>query len=281
MLFPRFVVFRRAPHQPGRQRVPVQRRAGLPRRHLLHQVEQRAPVPVRHVPECRARVGFQRQGAADLGLRAHQQILEVRVAKAVQHQNLRPGQQRRIQFERGIFRGGTDQQDRTVFHMRQEPVLLRLVEPVDFVDEQQRAHTGTAALARGFEHLLEVRDSGEDRRDLDEFQIGLVRQKPRDGGLAHPRRPPEDQRRQGARRQHDPKRRLRPQHLLLADDLGQRSGSQPVCQRARRLRRLIEKVGHQSRRRRLSWRPPLSSPISSRRSAVASAWSSPALSVTV
>ena len=50
------------------------------------------------------------------------------------------------------------------------------------------------------EHLLEVRDAGKDRRDLLEMQIRLMGQQPRDRGLAGARRPPEDQRAEGFRR---------------------------------------------------------------------------------
>ncbi len=65
--------------------------------------------------------------------------LEVGERQAFEHQHLRPGQKRGVQLEGGVLGGGADEQDGAVFHMRQEPVLLRLVEAVDLVDEQERA----------------------------------------------------------------------------------------------------------------------------------------------
>ena len=82
-------------------------------------------------------------------------------------------QQRRVEFERGIFRGRADQHDGAVLHDRQEAVLLRAVETMDFIDEQERALPGLAAHARGLEHALEVVDAGKNRRNLLKMQIAL------------------------------------------------------------------------------------------------------------
>ena len=59
---------------------------------------------------------------------------------------------------------------------------------------------GGAPAARRLEDLLEVGDAGEDRRDLLEMELGLVREEPRDGGLAGAGRAPEDERAEGAAR---------------------------------------------------------------------------------
>jgi hypothetical protein len=61
---------------------------------------------------------------------------------------------------------------------------------------KQRALPVRAAVPGGLEDLSQLRHPGEDRADLDEMQIGLGGEQPGDGGLAHPGRPPEDQRRQ-------------------------------------------------------------------------------------
>ena len=65
--------------------------------------------------------------------------------------------------------------------MRQESVLLRLVEAVDFIDEQQRALPVLAPDLRGLEHFLQIRHAGEYGADLHESQIGLPGQQPREG----------------------------------------------------------------------------------------------------
>jgi hypothetical protein len=104
-----------------------------------------------------------------------------------------------------------------------------------------------AADLRRLEDLAQVRHAGEDRADLDEMQVGLIGQQPRDGGLAHPGRPPEDQRRQRPRRQHRAQRAFGRQHMGLPDHLGQRLRPQPVGQRAGAIvGRLggVEEIGH-------------------------------------
>ena len=82
------------------------------------------------------------------------------------HQHARARQQRRVELEGRVLRRGADQRDRAVLHDRQEAILLGAVEAMDLVDEQQRPWPIGAARARRLEHLLEVGDAGEDRRDL-------------------------------------------------------------------------------------------------------------------
>ena len=81
------------------------------------------------------------------------------------------------------------------------------------------------------EHLLQVGDAGEDRRDLLEMQVGRLRQQPRHRGLAGAGRAPEDQRAERARRQHAGERAVGPEQMVLADDLGELS-SAAACRRA-------------------------------------------------
>src|SRR5207253_545801 len=56
-----------------------------------------------------------------------------------------------------------------------------------------------AARARRFEQLCEIGDAGEDRGALREMQIGRLRQKPRDRGLAGSRRARSSGARRGGR----------------------------------------------------------------------------------
>ena len=53
--------------------------------------------------------------------------------------NLRPGQQRRIHLEGRVLGGRADQDDVARLDAREEGILLGLVEPVDLVEEQDRA----------------------------------------------------------------------------------------------------------------------------------------------
>jgi hypothetical protein len=118
--------------------------------------------------------------------------------------------------------------------VRQEPVLLGLVEAVDLVNEQERPLPVRAPVLGRLEDLAQVGHAGEDGAELDEMQVGRFRQKPRDRRLADAGRTPQDQRRQRPGGQHRAERPLGRQHLLLADHLGQRLRPQPVGQRARR-----------------------------------------------
>ena len=132
--------------------------------------------------------------------------------------------------------------------MRQEAVLLCLVETVDLVNEEQRSLPLTAAHLGRVEHLAQFRHAREDRADLHEMQIGLIRQQPRDRGLAYTGRPPEDQRGQRPGGQHHRQRRIGAEHLFLPDHLAKRFRPQPVGQGAVaalfRLFRVSEQIRH-------------------------------------
>ena len=119
----------------------------------------------------------------------------------------------------------------------QKRILLRAIETVHLVDKEQRALAGLAPRAGRVERLLQVGDAGKHRRELLEMQFGGIRQKPRHGGLAGARRSPEDQRAERARLQHARQRAVRPQDVILADDLGERARTHPVRQRMRRILR--------------------------------------------
>jgi hypothetical protein len=105
--------------------------------------------------------------------------------------------------------------------VRQERVLLRLVEAVDLVDEQQRAApVSAAAFLRFRDRFAHLRDAGEHRRERLEVQVGVLRDQQRQRGLADARRPPQQQRAgfalfdrrrsAGLRRRPDPGRGTRP-----------------------------------------------------------------------
>jgi len=138
---------------------------------------------------------------------------QIRQRQALQHQNLRPAQHSGVQLERWILGRGPDQQDRSILHMRQEAVLLRLVKAVDLVDEQQCPLPVLSPDFRRIKDLAELRHTAENRADLHEMQVRLICQQSRDRRFANAGRPPENQRPQRPRLQHDRQRRVRPQHL--------------------------------------------------------------------
>ena len=158
-------------------------------------------------------------------------------------------QQRRVELERRILGRRADQRDRAVLHHRQEGILLRAVEAMDLVDEQERALPLRAARARGVEDLLQFRDARMDRRDLHECVAARRADEPRDRRLAAARRPPEDHRAERRRREQARQRAVRPGQMLLARDLGERHRPQPLGERRRRRLRLGARG-----RREGSWR---------------------------
>ena len=127
-------------------------------------------------------------------LRAGEQLLDRLVVERLEHQHTGPRQQWRVQLERRVLGRRANEHDGAVLHHRQEGILLRAVEAVNLVDEQQRPLPGLRGAPRRLEDFLQIGDAGEDRRDLLEMQIGLVGQQPRDRGLAGAGRAPEDQR---------------------------------------------------------------------------------------
>ena len=251
MLVARLVVARGAAHQPGRELVAVERARHLPGHDLFDPVEQRPAVAVRHLHQRVAGGPVERQGAAKLLLGALGKAFEIGRIETLQHQHLGAAQERGIELEGRVLGGRAHQQDGAVLHMRQEPVLLSLVEAVDLVDEQQRALAVGAAVLGRLEDLPELRHAGEDRADLDEMRLCLARQQPGDGGLAHAGRTPEDERAERSRRQHGAERAIGAEQLVLADDLRERLRPQPVSERTRCVGRFgrvtgerIEEIGH-------------------------------------
>ncbi len=103
------------------------------------------------------------------------------------------------------------------------------------VDEQERALPGLTPRAGCVEDLLEVGDAGEHGRELDEFEIGRMREQARDRGLAGAGRTPENERAERARADHAGQRAIRPEQVILAHDFPERLRTQLVGERARRV----------------------------------------------
>ena len=68
-----------------------------------------------------------------------EQLAERGGVEPVEDQHLRAAEQRGVEFEAGVLGRRADQRDRAALDEGQEAVLLRAVEAVDLVHEQQRA----------------------------------------------------------------------------------------------------------------------------------------------
>ena len=73
---------------------------------------------------------------------------DVRRRRAAQHEHLRAREERRVHLERRVLGRRADQDDVARLDVRQERVLLRLVEAVDLVDEEDRAAARRRARSR-------------------------------------------------------------------------------------------------------------------------------------
>ncbi len=100
-------------------------------------------------------------------------------------------QQRRIELERGILGRRADKDDHAAFDVRQERILLCLVEAVHFVDEQHAALALGEARFRFGQRRAHFGDAGQHRRDRAEFGLGVLCQQQRERGLAAAWRPPQ------------------------------------------------------------------------------------------
>ena len=118
---------------------------------------------------------IERQGLAHHLFGAFQQRFERLRAQGTKDEHAGARQQSRVELERRILRRRADQRDRAVLHHRQKGILLRAVEAMDLVDEQERALPLRAARARGVEDLLQFRDAGMDRRELHERVVAAKR----------------------------------------------------------------------------------------------------------
>ena len=129
-----------------------------------------------------------------LFLGAGEKLLQFIFRQGFQHVDLGPREQRRIDFEGGILGRRADQGQEATFHIGQKGVLLRFVETMHFIDKEDRR--APALCAQGFgvgDRFADVLDTGENRRQGDEFGVESISHQPCQRGFADPRRPPEDQ----------------------------------------------------------------------------------------
>src|SRR5262249_25679463 len=68
----------------------------------------------------------------------------------LQNEDLRPREQRGVHLERGVLGGGADQNDRAAFDVVQKCVLLRLVETMNLINENDRAFAQASTILVSF-----------------------------------------------------------------------------------------------------------------------------------
>jgi len=161
---------------------------------------------------------------------AHQQ-LDVIIAERGQAEDPAAGEQRPDQAEERVLRRCADQNDRVVFHMGQQRVLLGLVPAVDLVDKEDGALVVHAQPLFGLvDDLAQILDAGSDGVERGEVPLGGIGDHVRQGGLAHARRPPEDDRGQVVSFDGPPQQPPAPDDILLPDEFFQRARPHPCGQ---------------------------------------------------
>ena len=119
-------------------------------------------------------------------------LLELVVLQLLEPEHAASRQQRSDDLEGWVFSRRADQGDRAVFDVRQDGVLLRLVEAVDLVDEQDRAQS-SPPVHLGLGHdLAQVGDAGRHRRHRHHPRASFRGQKAGQGGLSAPWRTPKN-----------------------------------------------------------------------------------------
>ena len=160
-------------------------------RHDLDVVEQLAAVAIGRGDDGieRGRRPFQ---AAQLLACAFGQLLQLVVRQALEHIDGGTRKQRTVHLERRVLGGCADEGEQAAFHMRQEGILLALVEAVDFIDKHQRTAAVGAELLSAFHRLADVLHARQHSRQRDELGVKRIRHQPRQRGLAYAWRAPED-----------------------------------------------------------------------------------------
>src|SRR5207342_3204389 len=110
--------------------------------------------------------------AALIAERPQDEPLDLRRRQRAELVDLGAGEERRVDLEVRVLGGRTDQRDQSVLDGRQERILLRLVEAVDLVEEEDRRPARGAALSGPRDHLTHLRASRVDRRELLEGTLG-------------------------------------------------------------------------------------------------------------
>ncbi len=146
----------------------------------------------------RARVGVHlhvviAEAALGIGQGAIDQLFELLDLERFELENLGARDERAVDVEEWIVGGGADEAQVSALDVGQEDVLLRFVEVMDLVDEQDRflAGGGEAILRRGhdFAHLGDV---AFDAAQAFEFRLGHFGDDLREGGFAGAGRAGED-----------------------------------------------------------------------------------------
>ena len=183
---------------------------------------------------ARRRAGGPRAGPARAACppgAAHQR-LDVVGRQRLELKDPAAADQRAVDREERILGGRADQGHDALFDVRQQHVLLGLVEAVDLVDEQQRPASAGGQLVAGVgQHFAQFLHAAGHGAELPELAVALRGQQAGQRRLARARRAVEDHRAQPIGLQQPPQQLALAQEMLLADELVERRRPHPRRQR--------------------------------------------------
>ena len=105
---------------------------------------------------------------------------EVIHGEGLELKDLRAGNQGAVDREIRVLRGRPDQTDSPAFNIGEQRILLRLVEAVDLIDEEERATALTCLDRGGSDRLSDIGHGSLDAAQLDETALGSSRDHPRE-----------------------------------------------------------------------------------------------------
>ncbi len=154
------------------------------------------------------------------------------VCQRLQHVHLGARQERGVHLERRVLGGRADEDDVARLDARQEGVLLSFVEPVDLVDEENRAASDPAPGLLGLGHdRADFLDAREDRAERNEPRPRDLCDEARERGLAGSGRAPENDRLQAVVIDGLAQGTTGAEQHLLADELVERPRAHPLGER--------------------------------------------------
>ena len=186
---------------------------------LLEQIQQASCIAIGVSHQGLDRGLFKLQIAEHLGLRPIEELSELVIGQRLQHIDLGSREQRRVDFERRVLGGGADEGHQPGFGVWQQGILLRLVEAMNLIDEQD----GVLALRQVLLCLLhgcaDVLHAGKHRRQGNELAVEGMGGQSCERGFADPGRPPKDHRMGFARQEGQLQGLAVSQQIRLADHL--------------------------------------------------------------
>ncbi len=155
-------------------------------------------------------------------------------------------EERRVHLEVRVLGRRADQRDEAVLDRVQHRVLLRLVEAVDLVDEEDRAAAvSSQPVPCARHHRADIVHPRGHGRQLLEGGSGRLRDDARERGLPDARRAVDDERGQAVLGDSEPKRGALTEYVLLAHQLVECARPKPRRQRRVRGLQLLRGVGEE------------------------------------